>query len=72
MKRWINRAAIIVRPTKAFFLSSNDNGKDLLKSGQPWSEELGAPHPVKSQFRREDGRLRQACRQSEGAGPRNF
>ncbi len=31
------------RPTMTFFLSSNDNGKDQLKSGQPWSEELGAP-----------------------------
>ena len=32
------------RPTMTFFLSSNDNGKDQLKSGQPWSEELGALH----------------------------
>ena len=32
------------RPTMTFFLSSNDNGKDQLKSGHPWSEELGAPH----------------------------
>jgi hypothetical protein len=31
------------RPTTAFFFSSNDNGNDHLKSGQPWSEELGAP-----------------------------
>lgn len=31
------------RPTTAFFFSSNDNGNDHLKSGQLWSEGLGAP-----------------------------
>lgn len=30
------------RPTTAFFFSSNDNDNDHLKSGQPWSQQLGA------------------------------
>lgn len=29
----------------ALFFSSNDNGNDHLKSGQLWSEELGALYP---------------------------
>lgn len=31
------------QPTTDFFFSSNDKGNDHLKSGQQWSEELGAP-----------------------------
>ena len=34
------------RPTTAFFFSSNDDGNDHLKSGQLWSEGLGAPQAL--------------------------
>ena len=34
------------RPTTAFFFSSNDDGNDHLKSGQLWSEGLGAPQTL--------------------------